>query len=232
MACLIKSIHCSLKKISTPILRQSSPNFHLFLPNYRGIAHFTKQFLPKITPKGRNKEKCNQLKCKGFPPCTHMKRDMQHKGQLQLVQSTVNELYSDEVLRHMHIFADWILQNVQNVCLDFAKYFTKSQYSERTLQWWGTQVHAYFLLTGFCKMCKMHNVCLDFVKYFTKSRFWKSLNFSSARRSQFCETFCKLQTLEIWNFVKYFAEFRLSKLWQCKLRLRITIQWQNTRKMI
>ena len=65
------------------------------------------------------------------------------------------------------------------------------------------------LLTGFCKTCKIRNVCLDFAKYFAKSRFWRSLDLSSARRSQFCETFAnsrhwKFGICEIFCRIKIF----------------------------
>ena len=98
----VHSLFC--EKNINPHLKTVQSQFPPFLAKLQRRCTLYKTILAKNHPKGRNKEKCNQLKYKGFPPCTHMKHDMQHKGQLQLVQSTVNELYSDEVLRHMHIF--------------------------------------------------------------------------------------------------------------------------------
>ena len=40
--------------VPTHILRSAGPNFTFCLPNYKCVAHFTKQFLLEITPKGKN----------------------------------------------------------------------------------------------------------------------------------------------------------------------------------
>ena len=95
----LKFIHSTLNTLYRSHLKISSiPIFNFCSRNYKCVARFIKQFLPKIAPKGRNKRNFNQLKHKAFSvSLMHArevwKRGTRHKGQFQLVQSTVNELY-------------------------------------------------------------------------------------------------------------------------------------------
>ena len=65
-------------------------------------------------------------------------------------------------------FADWILQNVQNFCLDFANISENPDFGEVRLELW-----------------KKISVS---VKNFANSRHWKS---------GICEIFCRIQTMQL-----------------------------------
>ena len=63
---------CSLyseQVVPTPILKSVPSQFSFCLGNYKCVACFTKQLLPKIAPKGRTKEKITSAKTQSFNLC-------------------------------------------------------------------------------------------------------------------------------------------------------------------
>ena len=80
---------------------------------------------------------------------------------------------------------------------------TKVSFNLFRVQWMSFTVTRYsdiyiFLLTGIAKRAKCEMSVWTFQNV-SKTRFWRSSDLSSAKRSQFYETFRKLQTLKIWN---------------------------------